>query len=103
MAVARSSDVKTSDFFRVGNLNGDYHVLTIPVDKQGITINVEGTAASATVNCGFDNAGNIDGYENSTIAVGKQLSIQAGADAKVYIIIASSTSSTALRISANTW
>ena len=103
MAIERSSKVKTSDKFRVGNLNGDYHILTIPKDKQGLTIKVEGTAASATVNIGFNDFGNIDGYENSTIAVGEQLSIYAGADDEVYAIIAASTSSTELRILANTW
>ena len=83
--------------------NGDHGILIVPHGKQGATISVAGTAASATVNIGHRVGSAVQAYENSTTAVGEQNSVYAGEKDEVYAIIAASTATTDLTIKANAW
>lgn len=104
MALKRTPrPVDSVEFTVAGANNGDYGVLIVGEGKQGVTIGVEGTAGSATVNIGKTSGGSIVNYENSTMAPGEQLSVYAGAKQSVYVIIAASTSTTNLIITGNVW
>jgi len=103
MTVLRNPRPVSSETFKVqGANNGDYGILTVPKGRKGVTVSVDGTAGSATVTIAKQTPSGITNYQNSVVAVGAQLSFEAGHNMDVYATIAAATSSTNLSITANT-